>query len=124
MSSALKHAVVNSNINNNKLSNQNGIRNRQVIQSRFQYYKLINPQIINYKKTKLFHPYYMHYCMTNFCIKNRKQSILHKHSQNKYLFKHFYLFHFNYTQFTYFASLKIQMQITFAKPFNVLNNAG
>ena len=36
-------------------------------------------------KTKLFHLYYMHYCMTNFRTKKRKENILHKHSQNKYL---------------------------------------
>ena len=35
-----------------------------------------------------------------------------------YLFKHFYFFHFISTQFTDFVSLKIQMQITFAKSFN------
>ena len=40
-----------------------------------------------------------------------------------YLFKHFYFFCFISTQFSDFASLKIQMQITFAKSFNVLNNA-
>ena len=39
-----------------------------------------------------------------------------------YLFKHFYFSLFNSTQFLDFASLKIKMWITFAKPFNVLNN--
>ena len=37
-------------------------------------------------KTKLFHLYYMHYCMTNFGTKKRKENILGKHSQDKYLF--------------------------------------
>ena len=40
-----------------------------------------------------------------------------------YLFKHLYFFCVISTQFADFASLKIQMQIIFAKPFNVLNNA-
>ena len=40
-----------------------------------------------------------------------------------YLFKHFYFSCFISIQFADFASLKIQMQITFAKLFNVLNNA-
>ena len=65
----------------------------------------------------------MHYCMTNFRTKKRKQYILQKYSQTKYLFKHFYFFRFNSAQVTDFASLKIQMQITFVKSFNVLNNA-
>ena len=53
----------------------------------------------------------------------KKKKILLRHSQNKYLFKHFYLFCFISTQFADFASLNIQMQITFAKSFNnVLNN--
>ena len=47
--------------------------------------------------------------------KNR-QNILQKHSQNKYLFKHFYFFCFISTQFADFDIL------TFAKSFNVLNN--
>ena len=45
-----------------------------------------------------------------------------KHSQNKHLFMYFYFFHFISTQFADFAFLKIQMQITFANSFNVLNN--
>ena len=45
-----------------------------------------------------------------------KQNILQKHSQNKYLFRHFYFFCFISTQFTDFDIL------TFAKSFNVLNN--
>ena len=61
------------------------------------------------QKTKLFHLYYMHYYIKNFCPKKRKQNILHKHSQNKYLCKYFYWFCFNFTQFADFASLKIQM---------------
>ena len=64
------------------------------------------------QKTKFFHLYYMHYCMANFCTKKRKQNTLHKHSEIRiYLFKHFYFFHFNSTQFPDFASLKIQMQL-------------
>ena len=43
-------------------------------------------------KTKLFHLYYMHYCMANFHTKKRKEIILHKHSQNKYLFIQAFLF--------------------------------
>ena len=66
--------------------------------------------------------YSIHYCMTNFRIKKRKENILHQHSQNKYLFKHFYLSCFNPTQFAEFASLKIKMHITFAKSLNVLNS--
>ena len=42
---------------------------------------------------------------------------------NIYLFKYFYFFHFISTKFPDFASLKIQMQITYTKPFNVLNNS-
>ena len=50
------------------------------------------------------------------CISIPKTSI--------YLFKHFYFFCFNSTEYADFASLKVQMQITFAKSsFNVLNNA-
>ena len=55
------------------------------------------------------------YYMTNFRTKKKKTSI--------HLFKHFYFFRFISTQFPDFASLKIQMQVTFAKPFNVLKNA-
>ena len=36
---------------------------------------------------------------------------------------HFYFFRFISIQFADFALLKIQMQITFVKSFNVLNNA-
>ena len=44
-----------------------------------------------------------------------KQNILNKHSKNNYLFvKNFYFVCSLSTQFTDFASLKIQMQITFA----------
>ena len=43
-------------------------------------------------KTKLFHLYYMHYHMTNFCTKKRNENILHKHSKNKYLFIEVFLF--------------------------------
>ena len=39
------------------------------------------------QKTKSFDLYYMHCCMTNFHAKTRKQYILHKYSQIKYLFK-------------------------------------
>ena len=66
-------------------------------------------------------------------MKSLHDKILHQEKENKisytsipkisiYLFKHFYFFRFISTQFADFASLKIQMQITFAKPFNVLNN--
>ena len=41
-----------------------------------------------------------------------------------YLFKHFYFFRFISTQFADFASLKIQMQIIFAKPFNATTQPG
>ena len=65
----------------------------------------------------------MHYCMSYFCTKKRKQNILHKHSQiSIYLFTHFYFFHFISTQFIDFAFIKIQMEITFTKSFNVLYN--
>ena len=40
-----------------------------------------------------------------------------------YLFTHFYFFHFISTKFADFAFLKIKMETTFAKLFNVLNNA-
>ena len=43
--------------------------------------------------------------------------------KNIYLYKHFYLFCFISTKFADFAFLKIQIQIKFAKSFNVLNNA-
>ena len=90
VASTLKHAVVN----NNKFKNQNEVANRQIIYSRFQHYKLMKSQIINYKKQS-FHLYHMHYCMTNFRTKKRKIYILHKYFQNKYfLFKHFYFFYF------------------------------
>ena len=52
-----------------------------------QHYKLMKSQIIDYKKTKLFHLYYMYYYIANFCTKKRKENILHKQSQSKYLFK-------------------------------------
>ena len=79
----------------------------------------------NSQKTKLFHLYYM---------KLLHDKFLHQEKENKisytsipkisiYLFKHFYFFRFISTQFADFAFLKIQMQITFAKSFNVLNNA-
>ena len=46
------------------------------------------------------------------------------HSENKHLFiTHFYFFCFISTQFTEFAFLNAQIQIAFAKSFNVLNNA-
>ena len=81
--SILKHAVVN----NNKFSSQNGIKNGQVIKSRFQKYKLMKSQIINHKKTKFFHLYYMTlFHDQNLHQEKNKQNILHKHSQSKYLF--------------------------------------
>ena len=40
-----------------------------------------------------------------------------------YLFRHFYFFCFISKEFADFAFLKMQMQITFAKSFKVLNNA-
>ena len=55
------------------------------------------------------------------CSHQEKNQITHKHSQN--FFKHFNFFPFIFTQFTDFASLKVQMQIAFAKSFNVLNKA-
>ena len=81
-------------------------------------------QIINHKNTKLFHLYYMTLLHDKFLHQEQnKQNILHQNSQTEYLLKHFYFFRFISTQFKDFASLKIQMQITFAKPFDVLNNA-
>ena len=71
--------------------------------------------ITNHKsqKTKLFHLYFMTLLHDKFSHQEKKQNIVHKHSQN--LFKHFYFFCFISTQFVDFDSLKIQIQITFAK---------
>ena len=61
-------------------------------------------EITNHKlqKTKSFCLYYMHYEMSCFCTKKRKQNILHKHSQNEHLFTNFYIFCFISTQLTDF----------------------
>ena len=74
--------------------------------------KFMKSQIINPKQQSCFISIAQHYYKTKFCAKKK----------NKYLFKHFYLFYFISTQFTDFSSLKIQMQIIFAKTFNVVNN--
>ena len=79
----------------------------------------------NSQKTKLFHLYYM---------KLLHDKFLHQEKENKisytsipkisiYLFKQFYFFRFISTQFADFAFLKIQMQITCGKSFNVLHSA-
>ena len=60
----------------------------------------------------LLHDKFLHQEKKTSCISIPKISI--------YLFKHFYFFHLISTQFADFASLTIQMQITFAKSFNVL----
>ena len=70
------------------------------------------------RKTKLFHLYYI---TLHDKLLHLEKKILHKHSQNKYLFITIFLFLcFISAKFADFASLKIQMQITFAKSFNVL----
>ena len=92
------------------------------IKSGFQNYKLMKSQIINYKLS-YFDLCYMHYCLSYFRTNKRKQNILHKHSQNIFLFTHFYFFSLISTHFADFAFLKMQMQITFPKLFKVLNNA-
>ena len=58
--------------------------------------------------------------MKNFRTKKKNISCISIPKLSIYLFKHFYFFHLISTQFADFASLKIQMQITFAKSFNVL----
>ena len=63
-----------------------------LIQSRFQHYKLMKSQIINY----LFRLYYIHYCMSYFRTRKMKQNILHEHFQNKQLFIYAFLFHLFY----------------------------
>ena len=72
------------------------------------------------QKTKLFHLYHMKLLHKNFLHQEKENKY---NSLNKYLFKHFYFFCFISTQFADCASLKIQMEIEFAKPFNVLLNA-
>ena len=74
------------------------------------------------QKTKLFHLYYMTLLHDKFSCQEKKISYISVPKISIYLFKHFYFFRFISTQFADFALLKIQMQITFAKPF-VLNNA-
>ena len=73
----------------------------------------------NSQKTKLFHLYYMKLLHDKFSCQEKEIKISYT-SISKisiYLFKHFFFFRFISTQFADFASLKIQMQITFAKPF-------
>ena len=92
--------------------------------STLQTHEITNHEIMKLQKTKLFCLHYMNYCMSYFCTKKRNWNILHKHSQNKHLFiTHFYSFRFISIQFPNLAFVKIQLQITFAKSFNVLNNA-
>ena len=74
------------------------------------------------KKQSCFISITWHYCMINFGTKKKKSYIIIL-KISSYLFKHFYFFHFISTQFIDNASLNIQMQITFAKSFNVFNNA-
>ena len=59
----------------------------------------------------------------NFSHQENKMSYRSIPKTGVHLFKHFYFFRFISTQFPDFASLKIQMQIAFAKPFNVLKKA-
>ena len=86
------------------------------------YLKLVSilqtHEIINHKKKQLFYLYLLTSMHDKFSHQEKKIS-----SKNKYLFRYFYFFRFISKQFADFASLKIQMQITFAKSFNVLNNA-
>ena len=72
--------------NNNKVQNQNGIKNLDVtlIWSWIKHDKLTN-----YKK-QLFYLYFTHYYMSYFDTKKRKWTISEKHSQSKYVFKHFF----------------------------------
>ena len=91
----------------------------------YQPWKDETHEITNHKsqKSKLFHLYYMKILHDKFSHQEKKMSYRSIPKTSIHLFKHFYFFRFISTQFPDFASLKIQMQITFAKPFNVLKNA-
>ena len=81
--------------------------------------------ITNHKlqKTKLFDLYYMTLLHGKFLHQQKKISYISIPKIRIYSFKQFYFFCFISAPFADFASLKIQLQITFAKSFNVLNNA-
>ena len=76
-------------------------------------------------KTNLFHMYYIKLLHDKFSHQEKENNISYTNIPKIriYLFKHFYFFLYFSTQFADFTSLKIQMQITFAKGFNVLHNA-
>ena len=74
---------------------------------RFQCYKLMKSQVINYKKQSCFIFIIRIIAWQTFePKKERKISYIGIPKISIYLFKHFYLFHFNSTQFADFASLK------------------
>ena len=64
----------------------------------------------------------LHVTFSNQEKKEKKTSYISTPKISIYLFTHFYFICFISIQFADFAFLKIQMQITFAKLFNVLNN--
>ena len=118
-SSTSKHAVVNSN--NSKVEMESRIVKSRWNQESSGYLKLVSTlqthEIINHKKTVVSSVFIDIIAWQIFAPRKKISS------KNKYLFKYFYFFRFISKQFADFASLKIQMQITFAKSFNVLNNA-
>ena len=61
--------------------------------------------------------------MTNFLAPRKKMSYIIIPKISIHLLKHFHFFRFVSKQFTDIVSLNIQMPITFAKSFNVLNDA-
>ena len=70
------------------------------------------------QKTKLFHLYYI--TLHDKFLHLEKKSYVSIPKISIYLLNYFYFFCFISAKFADFASLKIQMQITFAKSFNVL----
>ena len=78
-------------------------------------------QIINYK-TQFFFVWITCIISYHISVPRKKISYISIPKISIYLLTH-YFFHFISTQFADFAFLKIQMQTTFAKLFNVLNNA-
>ena len=108
-------------VSNNKFSNQNWIKNPEVILiwSRFQHYKLMKSQIINYKKQSSF--IYITYIIVCLIFAPRKENRMSYINIPKIsiiylrIFISFVLFPHN-SQIL--LSKKKQMQITFAKSSN------
>ena len=101
-SSTLKHAIVNKNVSKVKMESRI-----------FGLFK------VSFNCIQWFHLYYM--TLHGKFLHQEKKSYINIPKIGIYLFKHFYFFCCISTQFTDFASLKIQMQISFAKSYNVLN---